>query len=99
MISFKEYIVEHCKTGALFNPFNKLETDVFLALYDKLYPGEENIRPGLKIMRIMRHTTAGQILGDVMCKKISNERVVNYSQQDVDIWAEELAQRIKNEKF
>ena len=98
MITFKQYFTEHCKTKEYFAPFNTLQIKILRSLYDNIlrktipeYADLEILNDDKLLMFYYQEMIiALRLLGDVLCKQIPNERVMKYSQNDVDRWAEKL---------
>ena len=95
MKTFKQHFNEHHKMGAISKPFNMLEGEVFLNLYDKLYGHDNESRTG-KLMKIISQTPAAKIFGDQMSDEIPDELVAHHDMKDVNMLANELLKRIKN---
>lgn len=103
MITFKQYLAEHCKRGEYFKPFNLLQIKILRSLYDNfLVPNEPefsdlNVDTDEQLVNMYfdRRYDALSLLGDVLCKYIPDEKTVNHTKNDVDRWASQLYKLIR----
>ena len=104
MNTLKQYIDdlkiidEHCKVGDMYNPFNILQAHIFLKLYELIY-GIDDISRTEKLMRIITKTNAPDILGGEMCRRISDDKVLAHTDDDIKMWAQELFGKIDKSKL
>jgi hypothetical protein len=96
-------ILEHCKTGSYFGPYNMLQVKILMSLYNNFLRG--NVEgydhgvindPSQVIMMFVEiDSDVFRLVGDVLCKNIPNEKTINYTQNDVDRWAHDLFKMMK----
>jgi len=89
-------VCEHCKEGVYFRPFNMLQIDILADLYRKHL---ENVVSGFEDIETKSNLIAAYfdnlpkalyILGDILCKRIPNSKVLVHTKSDVDKWSEKL---------
>ena len=103
MKTFKQYFEEHCKVGKYFKPFNILQTKILKTLYLKYLNGKvenfnkRNITTMSELMMAYFENIPDvlNLLGSILCRQISDEKTLNYSDKDVDFWAYDLYNMLK----
>jgi hypothetical protein len=91
-------VEEHCKVGKYFAPFNNLQVKILDRLYfnhiKDVVEGfdDDHIKNIDQLLDayIEYLYPVVSYLGDVMCKKISNYKTINYTTNDIDRWASML---------
>ena len=107
MQTFKEYLIEHCKTGKYFMPFNKLQLEILRELYNTYLVGkiegfDKNSYGNTELFMLYydKLPMALKILGDILCKYIPNEKTLIHTGYDVKRWAKKLFELLrKNENI
>ena len=96
-------LVEHCKTDEYFLPFNMLQYDILKYVYEKYLentPGFEDVEINGRSDIIMMYATkipnTLKLLGDDLCREISNEETVAHTYNDIKRWGDTLFQMMQN---
>jgi len=101
--SIDAVVLEHCKTGDYFRAFNMLQAKILRSVYENYLRshvkdadfGEIKTDSEIIMIFIDNYPSAIKLLGDVLCKKIPNEKVIRHSMNDVDVWATKLFYMMK----
>lgn len=98
-----QVIVEHCKTGRYFGPFNMLQVKILKSMYidylkDRVegFTGNSISNDSELVMAYFDNLpTSLRLLGDVLCKYIPDEKVLKHTGTDIKRWAKELFNLLK----
>ena len=98
-----EYVLEHCKRGEFFVPYNILQIKILSVMYNKYLRGKTqppiNNLDDIINLFVERMPSIFEVLGDKLCYTIPNYKTKNYTEEDLNRWAKQLISMINYREF
>ncbi len=94
--TYDAVILEHCKVGTYYGAFNILQKEILRTFYENhlrklpAYNFGDLDNTPLMMMLYNKLQFIMKYVGEELCKRIPDEKTLNYTESDLDNWAKEL---------
>lgn len=101
--TYEAPVMEHCKVGEYYGPFNALQTKILREFYEKYLRKLKEYDFGhldntpMMMMFIDKFEFILKYMGEDLCKEIPDEKTLKYTGNDIKMWARKLFDKVLGE--